>query len=79
MDLDQIESLIEYAKHRFLGYFRRIIEGEPTYIYRCICGYIEAAPVHGGPSRTLSSSFSPQPDARRQAAHLHLERAHELN
>jgi hypothetical protein len=79
VDKSIAESFIEHAKHRFLGYFRRTVDGEPSYVYRCVCGYIEAAPINGGPARVLSANLKPQANARRLVAHLHLERAHELN
>ena len=65
--------------HRFLGFYQREIEGTACYIYRCICGHIEAAPVAGGPSCALDSRFNPRPDARSIAAHAHLDRGHEVN
>jgi hypothetical protein len=66
-------------KHRFLGYYRREVEGQPVFIYRCICGYIEAVPVAGGPHTPLDYHFRPRADARSLVEHLNLERAHELN
>ena len=66
-------------KHRFLGFYRREINGEAYYIYRCICGYMEAVPVCGGPHHPLDHSFRPRADARSLAAHLDLERGHESN
>jgi hypothetical protein len=67
------------AAHRFLGCYRRRVMGENYLIYRCVCGYTEAAPVNGGPSIALDSRFEPIRDARRIAAHLRLDRAHEMN
>jgi hypothetical protein len=49
------------------------------FIYRCVCGYIEAVPVAGGPYVPLDHHLRPRPDARRLVVHLNLERAHELN
>ena len=71
--------MTESAAHRFLGCFRRWIMGDHYLIYRCTCGYTEAAPVNGGPSIALDGRFEPIRDARRIAAHLHLDRAHEMN
>jgi hypothetical protein len=65
--------------HRFLGFYRREVEGQPMFIYRCICGYIEAVPVGGGPHTPLDYHFRPRADARSLVEHLDLERAHELN
>jgi hypothetical protein len=74
------ENLYETElKHRFLGYYRREVEGQPVFIYRCICGYIEAVPVAGGPHTPLDYHFRPRADARSLVEHLNLERAHELN
>ncbi|MEA2648022.1 MAG: hypothetical protein QOG61_457 [Candidatus Binataceae bacterium] len=74
------ENLYENElKHRFLGYYRREVEGQPVFIYRCICGYIEAVPVAGGPHTPLDYHFRPRADARSLVEHLNLERAHELN
>ena len=74
------ENLCETElKHRFLGYYRREVEGQPVFIYRCICGYIEAVPVAGGPHTPLDYHFRPRADARSLVEHLNLERAHELN
>jgi hypothetical protein len=67
------------AAHRFLGCYRRWIMGDHYFIYRCVCGYTEAAPVIRGPSIALDGRFEPIRDARRIAAHLHLDRAHEMN
>jgi len=67
------------ASHRFLGCYRRRVMGDHYLIYRCVCGYIEAAPQSGGPSIALNARFEPIRDARRIAAHLHLDRAHEIN
>jgi len=69
----------EGREHRFLGFYRREINGEPYFIYRCVCGYMEAAPVSGGPYHPLDSHFRPRADARNVAAHLDLDRAHEMN
>jgi hypothetical protein len=66
-------------KHRFLGYYRHEVAGQPMFVYRCICGYIEAVPVGGGPYVPLDHRFKPRSDARRIVVHLELERAHELN
>lgn len=66
-------------KHRFLGYYVREVKGEPHFIYRCVCGYMEAVPVAGGPNHPLDHFFNPRADARSQVLHLDLERAHELN
>jgi hypothetical protein len=55
------------------------VEGQPVFIYRCICGYIEAVPVAGGPHTPLDYHFRPRADARSLVEHLNLERAHELN
>ena len=79
MDTATIEALNEFGNHRFVGYFVRLIDGQPSFIYRCVCGYIEAAPINGGPARVLDARFIPRPNARQMVAHLHLERAHELN
>lgn len=49
------------------------------FIYRCICGYIEAVPVSGGPHTPLDYLFRPRSDARSLVEHLDLDRAHELN
>jgi hypothetical protein len=65
--------------HRFLGYYCQEIEGRPMFIYRCVCGYVEADPVSGGPFISLDHRLKPRPDARRLILHLDLERAHELN
>ena len=65
--------------HRFLGYFKRPVEGIPCYIYRCVCGYIEADPVVGGPGYALDGHFKPRPDARNIAVHAPLERSHQAN
>ncbi|HJU28017.1 MAG TPA: hypothetical protein VJ718_02540 [Candidatus Binataceae bacterium] len=67
------------TEHRFLGFYRREINDQPYFIYRCICGYIEAVPVSGGPHHPLDSQFRPRADARSLVAHLNLERAHETN
>ena len=76
----QPENLYESEpKHRFLGYYRREVEGQPVFIYRCICGYIEAVPVAGGPHVPLDYHFRPRADARSLVEHLNLERGHELN
>jgi hypothetical protein len=54
------ENLYENElKHRFLGYYRREVEGQPVFIYRCICGYIEAVPVAGGATYAAGLPFSP--------------------
>jgi hypothetical protein len=66
-------------EHRFLGFYRRQINDQPYFIYRCVCGYMEAAPIGGGPHHPLDPHFRPRADARRLAAHLDLERAHEMN
>jgi hypothetical protein len=66
-------------KHRFLGFDRREICGMPFFIYRCVCGYMEAVPVAGGPNSPLDEDLRPRPDARNVLLHLDLERAHELN
>ncbi len=66
-------------RHRFLAFDRREIDDQPVFVYRCICGYLEAVPVAGGPYLTLDHRFKPRPDARRMVLHLNLERAHELN
>lgn len=66
-------------EHRFLGFYRREINGDPYFIYRCICGYMEAVPVSGGPHHPLDLHFRPRADARSLVAHLDLERAHETN
>ncbi len=65
--------------HRFLGYYQRWIVRGAYAIYRCICGYVEAVPLAGGPSIALNARSEPIRDGRRMAAHLHLERAHHLN
>lgn len=49
------------------------------FIYRCICGYMEAVPVSGGPHKPLDYHFRPRADARSLVEHLNLERAHESN
>lgn len=67
------------SKHRFLGFYRREVDGRPMFIYRCICGYMEAVPVCGGPHTPLDYHFRPRADARSLVEHLFLERAHELN
>jgi hypothetical protein len=67
------------SRHRFLGFYRREVEGQPMFIYRCICGYIEAVPVSGGPHMPLDYLFRPRSDARSLVEHLDLDRAHELN
>jgi hypothetical protein len=69
----------EGGEHRFLGFYRRDIDDRPYFIYRCVCGYMEAVPVSGGPHYPLDSHFRPRADARSLAAHLDLERAHETN
>jgi hypothetical protein len=65
--------------HRFLGFYRRVIDGTAYFVYRCVCGYVEGVPVVGGPSRSLDQQFRPRRDARNIAAHCELERAHEVN
>jgi hypothetical protein len=65
--------------HRFLGFYRREIDGRSFYIYRCVCGYIEAAPVTGGPGQPLDNRFEPRRDARSVAIHAPLDRGHEAN
>ena len=65
--------------HRFLGFYRLIINGAAHFIYRCVCGYMEAVPLTGGPHHPLDRHFQPRADARSLAAHLDLDRAHELN
>jgi len=65
--------------HRFLGFYRREINGSVYFIYRCICGYMEAVPVTGGPHHPLDHHFRPRADARSLVAHLDLEREHESN
>jgi hypothetical protein len=77
--MDCCENPAEAAVHRFLGCYRRWIMGGYYFIYRCICGYIEGAPVTGGPSIALGGRFEPIRDARRIATHLYLDRAHEMN
>jgi len=77
--MDWFEKPDDTAPHRFLGYFQRRLAGGPHIIYRCVCGYVEAVPLNGGPSIALGARFEPIRDARRMAAHLHLERAHQLN
>jgi hypothetical protein len=67
------------ARHRFLGFYRREINGSAFFIYRCICGYMEAVPVTGGPHHPLDHHFRPRADARSLVAHLDLEREHESN
>ena len=53
------ENLYENElKHRFLGYYRREVDGQPVFIYRCICGYIEAVPVAGGHIRRWTTIFA---------------------
>jgi hypothetical protein len=66
-------------KHRFLGFYPRVINGIAYFVYRCICGYVEGVPVEGGPSHPLDQHFRPCCDARNVAAHCELERAHEIN
>jgi hypothetical protein len=66
-------------KHRFLGFYKRTIEGVGCYIYRCICGYTEAVPVAGGPGTPLDHRFKHRSDARNVAIHAHLERGHQVN
>jgi hypothetical protein len=70
---------INGLKHRFLGHDRREILGTSYFIYRCVCGYMEAVPVAGGPYRPLDEALRPRSDARNLVLHLDLERAHELN
>ena len=67
------------SDHRFLGFYRREINGVAYYIYRCVCGYTEAVPVAGGPHHPLDRQFRPRADARSLLRHLNLERAHETN
>ena len=66
-------------QHRFLGFYRRVIDGTACFVYRCICGYIEGVPVAGGPCHALDNQFRPRRDARSIAVHCELERAHEVN
>ena len=76
------ETIYQYqseARHRFLGYYQREVLGQPAFIYRCVCGYLEAAPLAGGPFTPLDINFQPRPDARGLVKHLDLDRAHELN
>jgi hypothetical protein len=79
MKRDAEDQQASSSKHRFLGYYRREVEGQPVFIYRCICGYVEAVPVCGGPHQPLDFHFRPRADARSLAKHLNLERGHELN
>ena len=67
------------GNHRFLGFYRREINGAAYYIYRCVCGYTEAVPIAGGPHHPLDHRFRPRADARSLLRHLDLERAHETN
>jgi hypothetical protein len=66
-------------EHRFLGFYRREIDDTPYFIYRCICGYMEAVPLSGGPHHPLDHEFRPRTDARSLAMHLDLDRGHESN
>jgi hypothetical protein len=66
-------------RHRFITSYRREVDGQPMFVYRCVCGYLEAAPVAGGPFVPLDHQYKPRPDVRRLVLHLNLERAHELN
>ncbi|HVN88550.1 MAG TPA: hypothetical protein VMT61_01915 [Candidatus Binataceae bacterium] len=77
--MDWSEKPDETHAHRFLGHFQRRLATGTYIIYRCVCGYIEATPLNGGPSVALGARFEPVRDARRMALHLHLERAHQLN
>ena len=79
-----MKAITEYRRlseprHRFLSFNRREVEGQPMFVYRCVCGYLEAVPVAGGPYMPLDHHFKPRPDARRLIVHLNLERSHELN
>jgi hypothetical protein len=73
------EHNINHQNHRFLGFYRRDINGLAHFIYRCICGYMEAVPAFGGPHRPLDCYFQPRADARSLVAHLDLDRGHETN
>lgn len=68
-----------HQNHRFLGFYRREINGRAHFIYRCICGYMEGVPVFGGPHHPLDHHFKPRADARSLVAHLDLDRGHEMN
>jgi hypothetical protein len=79
IDIDITSSQSAKTEHRFLGFYRCIVEGVAYYIYRCVCGYTEGVPLHGGPGRPLDRQFRLRPDARNVAKHRDLERAHEAN
>ncbi len=57
--MDCCEMGIGVVVHRFLGYYQRRIVGGAYAIHRCICGYVEAVPLAGGPSIALNAHFEP--------------------